>query len=58
MKDCKGQELHIGDEVVFVYGKNSDAILLTGKVTKFYTGSDHKDECSVDGNSHVNYHRL
>ena len=36
MVDCKGNELRIGDEVVFVKGKNSGASLDTGIVTKFY----------------------
>ena len=45
MTDCKGNELNIGDEVVYIYGKNSYAGLETGKITK--------DECSVDGNTHI-----
>jgi len=53
MKDCKGKELQIGDEVVYVHGKNSDARLRTGKVTKFYKGRFDREECSVDGNSHI-----
>ena len=58
MKDCKGQELNIGDEVVFVYGRNNDAILMTGKITKFYKGRFNDDECSVDNNSHIKSKRI
>lgn len=53
MTDCKGNELNIGDEVVYVYGKNSYAGLATGKITKFYKNRFGKDECSVDGNTHI-----
>ena len=35
MTDCKGNELNIGDEVVYVYGKNSYAGLATGKSQNF-----------------------
>lgn len=35
MKDCKGNELKVGDSVVYVHGKNSSACLATGNVTKF-----------------------
>lgn len=47
MVDCKGNELRIGDEVVFVKGKNSSASLDTGIVTKFYKNYYEEDECSV-----------
>lgn len=53
MKDFLGNDLQIGDKVVFVYGKNSGATLLTGTVTKFYTNKYGKDECSVDSNTHI-----
>ena len=53
MKDCKEQELQIGDEVVYVHGKNSDARLCTGKITKLYKGRFDKEECSVDGTAHI-----
>lgn len=53
MTDCKGKELQIGDEVVYVHGKNSDACLKTGKVTKFYKNRYNQDECSVDSASHI-----
>ena len=36
MVDYEGNELKIGDKVVYVHGKNSDACLETGYVTKFY----------------------
>lgn len=53
MTDYKGNELNIGDEVVYVYGKNSYAGLETGKITKFYKNHFGEDECSVDGNTHI-----
>ncbi len=53
MTDCKGNELQIGDEVVFIRGKNSNASLDTGKVTKFYKGHFNNDECSVGSQSHI-----
>ena len=53
MKDCKGRELQIGDEVVFIRGKNRDAVLDTGKITKFYKNHYNKDECSVGSQSHI-----
>lgn len=57
MKDCKGNELKIGDEVVFVRGKNSSASLDTGKITKIYKGR-YEDECSVGSQSHILSHRI
>lgn len=53
MKDCKGTELSIGDEVVFIKGKNSMASLDTGKITKFYKNHYNEDECSVGSQSHI-----
>ena len=53
MKDCKGKELNIGDEVVFIRGKNSGASLDTGIVTKFYKNRFDYDECSVGNQSHI-----
>lgn len=50
MKDCKGNELKVGDLVVYVHGKNSNACLATGNVTKIYANDK---ECSVDGNAHI-----
>ena len=53
MVDCKGNELKIGDNVVYVHGKNSDARLETGKITKFYKGRFDKEECSVGSAAHI-----
>lgn len=53
MKDCKGNELNIGDKEVYVKGKNNSARLETGAITKFYKNHYGKDECSVDGNTHI-----
>lgn len=47
MKDCKGNELKVGDNVVFIKGKNSLAELATGAVTKIYKNTYGKEECSV-----------
>ncbi|MBQ8218538.1 MAG: hypothetical protein IJZ79_02200 [Bacilli bacterium] len=58
MKDCKGNELQIGDNVVYVHGKNSDARLETGKVTKFYKGQFNRDECSVGSAAHIASFRI
>lgn len=53
MKDCKGNELQIGDEVVFIRGKNQSAKLDTGKITKFYKNRYNENECSVGNQSHI-----
>lgn len=58
MKDIKGQELKIGDEVVFIKGRNSLAELDTGKITKFYKGSFNEEECSVGRYTHIQSHRI
>lgn len=58
MVDCKGNELNIGDEVVYVHGKNTNASLQTGTVSKFYKGCFGRDECSVDGATHILSHRI
>lgn len=58
MKDINGITLNIGDTVVFVKGKNNDASLATGKITKFYKGHFNDEECSVDGNAHIKEHRI
>ena len=47
MKDCKGNDLKVGDNVVFIKGKNSLAELATGDVTKIYKNTYGDDECSV-----------
>lgn len=53
MTDCKGKELSIGDEVVFICGKNSFASLDIGNITKFYKNRYGEDECSVGSQSHI-----
>lgn len=57
MKDVNGNVLSVGDEVVFVQGKNGSARIATGKVTKIYNGH-RSEECSVDGNTHILPHRV
>lgn len=47
MKDCKDNELKVGDNVVCIKGKNSLAELATGAVTKIYTNRYNEEECSV-----------
>ena len=58
MKDCKGKELNIGDYVAFVRGKNSNASIDTGCITRFYKSNYGKDECSVGSNSHILSNRI
>lgn len=58
MKDCKGNELNVGDNVIYVHGKNADAYLETGAVTKIYTDKYGKEECSVDGVTHIKRRRV
>ena len=58
MKDCKGVELNIGDEVVYICGKNSMTSLETGKVTKFYKNRFNEDECSVGKQTHILSYRI
>ena len=53
MVDCKEKELHIGDKVVYIKGKNSGAFLETGNITKFYKNKYGKDECSVGSQTHI-----
>ena len=53
MTDVFGNELQIGDEVVFVNSKNSSASIDKGVVTKFYKNRYGYDECSVDSNTHI-----
>ena len=43
----KGNELKVGDNVVFIKGKNSLAELATGAVTKIYKNTYGEEECSV-----------
>ena len=58
MLDCKGKELNIGDEVAYIHGKNSDASLKTGTVSKFYKGCFGRDECSVGRATYILSHRV
>lgn len=58
MKDIMNNELSVGDRVVFVHGKNSDAELKVGNVTKFYKGYWKDEECSVDNYTHVKSFRI
>ena len=53
MKDVFGNELFVGDEVVFVDGKNSSASISKGKITKFYKGHFNNDKCSVGNKTHI-----
>lgn len=55
MKDCKGQELKVGDYVAFVYGASRDPLMRTGHITKI---SPSGRECSVDGKPHVYSRRV
>lgn len=57
MKDVFGNELNIGDDVIFVYGKNRDASIARGKVSKIYKGS-YGDECSVGSATHIRRFRI
>lgn len=58
MKDVFGNELKIGDDVVFICGKNSYAGIARGKITKFYKNRYGKDECSVGSNTHILSYRV
>lgn len=53
MKDAFGNELNIGDDVVFICGKNGLAEISRGKVTKFYKGHFGVDECSIGSHAHI-----
>lgn len=58
MKDVFGNELKIGDDVVFICGKNSYAGIARGKITKFYKSYYGEDECSVGKNIHILPYRV
>lgn len=58
MVDTKGNTLQIGDKVAFVRGKNSDASIDIGTVQKFYKGQFNREECTVDGHSHIGSNRV
>ena len=53
MKDCNGNELNIGDKVVYIHGKNTDARLNIGIITKFYTNRFGSEECSVGSATYI-----
>ena len=55
MIDCKGNKLNIGDEVVYIHGKNSDSRLQTGFITKFYKSYYGRD---VGKATHILSHRV
>ena len=57
MVDCKGNVVGVGDEVVYVKGKNTAAEIATGKITKCYPGR-FGDECSVGSQSHLTSKRI
>lgn len=50
MKDVKGNEVAVGDEVVYIRNIGYDAKLDIGKVTKIYRNGH---ECSVDRKPHI-----
>lgn len=58
MVDCKGNELNIGDEVVYIHGKNSGSKLQTGVITRFYKNYYGYDECRVGKATHILSHRV
>lgn len=53
MVDAFGNELKIGDDVVFIFGKNSLAEISRGEITKFYKSYFGEDECSVGSHAHI-----
>lgn len=53
MKDAFGNELNIGDSVVFVHGKNKSSNLEVGIVTKIYNSKYDTYECSVGNHAHI-----
>lgn len=58
MKDCKGNELNIGDYVVYIRNKNSNASIETGYITKFYKNRCNKDVCSVGSQPFITSNRV
>lgn len=58
MKDCKGNELNIGDKVVYISGKNSSVALEIGKITNIYKGTHEEYECSVGRQTHILSRRI
>lgn len=57
MKDSRRRELQVGDFVAYVKGKNMDAAIATGHVTKIYKGY-YGDECSVGKQTHIRTSRV
>lgn len=55
MKDCKGNELKVGDKVVFVRGRKTDISLEVGYVSKIYP---HGEACSVDNRPHITSRKI
>lgn len=55
MKDFLGNELKVGDNVVFIASANDSPRLETGTVDKIYANDK---ECTVTGRSHVYSSRL
>lgn len=55
MKDRKGNELAIGDKVVYIKGSTGDATIEIGTVSNIYKNGE---ECSVNGYTHIKWYRL
>lgn len=55
MKDFLGNELHVGDKVVFVRNASSSPGLGIGEITKIY---NNDRECTVGDSSHVYKNRI
>ena len=53
MKDINNNLLKINDTVVYLKGKNSNAILAIGKIKKFYKDKYGNDRCTVDSQPHI-----
>lgn len=58
MKDCKGNELNIGDYVAYIRNKNSNASIETGHITKFYKNQRNEDVCSVGSQPFITSNRV
>ena len=54
MHDINGNELHIGDKVAYISGKNMCCCLEIGHITNIYQKKNSVAyECSVDGHPHI-----
>lgn len=54
MHDINGNELHIGDKVAYISGKNIDCRLAIGNITNIYQKKNSASyECSVNGHPHI-----